>query len=98
VRHYRNTSLAVEELKKGTLAAVVGLRSELMAGALDRNGFDMTDIPAPGVPASGWALGVAVRKDYDALARAVDEAMGQLIRSGQIEAIFRKHRVDWLQP
>jgi ABC-type amino acid transport substrate-binding protein len=98
VRHYRNTSLAVEELKKGALAAVVGLRSELMAGALVGNGFEMTDIPAPGVPASGWALGVAVKKDYEALAHAVDEAMGQLIKSGQIEAIFRKHRVDWLQP
>jgi cystine transport system substrate-binding protein len=98
VRHFRTTSEAVEELKKGALVAVVGLRSALLAGLPEGNGFETTDLPASAVAASGWTLGVAVKKDDESLARAVDDAMGQLMKSGQIEAIFRRHRVDWLQP
>jgi len=98
VRHFRNTADAIEALKQGTLTAVVGLRSELLAGSIEGNRFEIGDLPAAGVPASGWVLGAAVKKDNESLAHAVDDAMAQLVNTGQIEAIFRRHGVDWLQP
>jgi ABC-type amino acid transport substrate-binding protein len=98
VRHYRDTTAALADLRGERLAAVVGLRSELVAGLAGAHGFEITDLRAPGVPPEGWALGLAVRRDDEALGVALADAMARLIESGRIEAIFRRHRVDWLRP
>jgi ABC-type amino acid transport substrate-binding protein len=98
VRHFRSTVAAVEALKRGQLAAVVGPRSELLAGLGDAGGFELTDVPVPGAPAAGWLLGLAIKRENEALGRALDAAIKQLIESGEIEAIFRRHGVAWLRP
>jgi ABC-type amino acid transport substrate-binding protein len=98
VRHYRDTMAALDDLRGDRLAAVVGLRSELAAGLAGADGFEITDLRAPGVPPEGWTLGLAVRRDDEALGTALAAAVARLIESGRIEAIFRRHRVDWLRP
>ena len=98
VRHYKSTLAALDELRAGRLAAVAWLRSELLAGLHGAQGFEITDPKAPGVAPGGWALGLAVKAEYSALAQALQVAMNELVTSGRIEQIFARHKVDWLRP
>lgn len=98
VTHFKSTVAAIEALKQGRLAAVMGLRSELQAGLRGAKGFDVTDPRAPGVPPGGWPLGLAVKAEFEDLARALQSAMNELIANGRIEAIFARHHVSWLRP
>lgn len=98
VRHYRSTGQALDDLKAGRLAAVMGLRSELEAGMAGIDGFEMSDPSAPGVPVGGWPLGLAVKADDEPLAAALQAAVDDLIGRGQMERIFREYKVSWARP
>jgi ABC-type amino acid transport substrate-binding protein len=98
VRHYHSTGQALEELKAGRLAAVMGLRSELESGMSGTDGFAISDPAAPGIPAGGWPLGLAVKADDESLAAALQAAVDDLVNQGQIERIFREYRVSWVRP
>ncbi len=98
VQHYHSTAQALEDLKAGRLAAVMGLRSELQFGMAGAAGFEMSDPVTPGVPRAGWLLGCAVKADNVALAGALQAAMDDLIASDQIGAIFKKFGVSWTKP
>lgn len=96
--HFKSTLEAVEALKAGRLAAVMGLRSELLAGLRGDARFEVGDPRAPGVPPGGWSLGLAVKTEHEALAKALQAAMNELVAAGKVEAIFARHHVVWLRP
>ncbi len=98
VHHFKSTAEAVEEMKQGRLAAVMGLRSELLAAVRDDARFAVGDPRAPGVAPGGWPLGLAVKTENEALAKALQAAMNELVVSGRVEAIFARHHVAWLRP
>lgn len=98
VRHYPSTQLALDDLKAGRLAAVMGLRSELQAGLAGVQGFEITDPSAPGIPPGGWLLGLAVKDDREQLANALQEAVTSLIEQDQLGKIFRQYNVSWVRP
>ena len=98
VQHYRSTGQALDDLKAGRLAAVMGLRSELESGMAGADGFAISDPAAPGIPAGGWPLGLAVKADDGLLATALQAAVDDLVGGGQIERIFREHQVSWARP
>lgn len=98
LQHYHSTGQALQDLKAGRLSAVMGLRSELQYGMAGAEGFALTDPAAPGIPAGGWRLGMAVRSGREALAGAVESALGGLIADGSVEKIFRKFNVAWSAP
>jgi ABC-type amino acid transport substrate-binding protein len=98
VQHYHSTGQALADLKAGRLAAVMGLRSELQSGMAGVEGFEMTDPVAPGVPAGGWTLGLAVKAENELLAAALQMAVDDLITQGQLEKIFRDDNVSWARP
>jgi ABC-type amino acid transport substrate-binding protein len=98
VQHFPGIMKAIEELRHGRLAAVMGLRSELLAGLDGAEGVEISEVPVPGLPPSGWALGLAIKRGRDDLGRALDDAMRQLIDSGRMQEIFRRHKVEWLRP
>jgi hypothetical protein len=54
--------------------------------------------PIPGNPPNGRVLGLAVKKGFGALARALQDAMDELTRAGQLEDIFVRHGVPWRRP
>ena len=100
VRHFHDLDDAAAELRKGSLAAVFGTRSQIeplqgRAGA----GFTLSmPPPLPGLPQAGWTLGLAIRAEQDQLAAALEQAVGDLQRSGTLDAIFRKHGVTRFAP
>ncbi|MBV8209827.1 MAG: transporter substrate-binding domain-containing protein [Burkholderiaceae bacterium] len=98
VQHYPSSGLALEDLKAGRLAAVVGLRSELQYGIAGVDGYELSDVVAPGVP-RGWLLGLAVKSEDESLADALKSAMKDLVDSGTVKSIFRAHKVvSWDRP
>jgi ABC-type amino acid transport substrate-binding protein len=52
-------------------------------------------MPSPRAPREGWAAGLAVKKDSSDLAEARQQALNQLVQSGQVGEIFRRHKVSW---
>jgi ABC-type amino acid transport substrate-binding protein len=98
VRQFRNTSEAVVELRAGRLAAVMALRSELQASVKGISGFEISDPAVPGLPPSGWILGVAVKAENEDLARALQQAMNELTAEGAVGRIFDKYGVTRLAP
>lgn len=98
VRHFRTTAAALEELRAGRLAAVMGLHSELESGIKGTPGFDIGDAVLPGLPPGGWALGLAVKAENEDLARALQQAINELNGDGGIARIFEKHGVKRLAP
>ena len=98
VQHFPSAAQALEALKARRVAAVLALRSEVQAGLAGAEGFALSDPLAPGVPAGGWPLGLAVKADEEALAAQLQAAMDALIERGEIERIFADRHVVWARP
>lgn len=98
LRQYKSTAAALQELKAGKLAAVMGLRSELEAGVKGAAGLEITDPLLPGLPRNGWVLGIAVKAENEALALGLQRAIAELDAAGEIGRIFAKHGVKRLAP
>lgn len=98
VRHFKSTFLAIDELKAGRLAAVMGLRSELESGVQGSSHIGISDPQVAGMPPNGWVLGLAVKAEYEELARALQAAMNELDAEGRLAGIFKKHGVTRLAP
>lgn len=98
VRHYKSMGQAVADLKAGKLAAVLGMRSQLEAAKGGATGVVMANPPLPGLPQAGWVLGLAVKKEYEDLAKALQKAMNELDADGQLNRVFEQHGVRRLAP
>lgn len=98
VRHYRSTYAALDDLKAGKLAAVMGLHSEIEAGSAGAPQLERSAPLLPGLPRNGWVLGLAVKADYEDLARALQQAMNELDQEGRLTEIFKQHGVSRFAP
>lgn len=95
---HRTPREAIAALRRGEVAAVMALRSELESELAGDARYAMSSVPIPGPAATGWPVGFAVKKDHEDLARAVQGAVNALRESGELAAIFRKHRVEPTPP
>lgn len=98
LHQYKSAAQALQDLKAGRLAAVMALHSEIEAGMAGASGFEVSEPPLPGVPRNGWVLGVAVKAENEALAKAVQQAVSELDAEGEIGRIFARHGVRRLAP
>ena len=98
VRIYPTAVEALQDLKAGKLAGVLAQRSEIesVVGADKRFGIEQVQFQR--LPAQGWAIGMAVRKDQRELAQALQQAMAELTASGEMGRIFAKHGVQPATP
>ena len=98
VRIYPTAVEALQDLKAGKLAGVLAQRSEIesVVGADRRFGIEQVQFQR--LPAQGWAIGMAVRKDQRELAQALQQAMAELTASGEMGRIFAKHGVQPATP
>lgn len=97
--HFKTVGAAVEALKEGKVAAVLGPRAEI-EGALgkDAERFHIGPMPMPGLRHTRWNLGVAVKSGNDALAAAVVQAMSELRKEGAIQEIFQRFGLTYHPP
>ena len=98
VRIFPTATEAVQALKAGELDAVLANRSEIESVMQGDAAFPLNEVAFQRLPRSGWAIGMAVRKDDLELARQLQAAMNALSASGELKAIFARHGVQVVTP
>ena len=98
VRIFPTAAAALEELKAGRLDAVLANRSEIEAVFKGDPAFPLEQAVFQRLPRNGWAVGMAVRKDDQDVARLLQAAVNEMRASGELQAIFARHGVRMVQP
>ncbi|MES2900624.1 MAG: transporter substrate-binding domain-containing protein [Pseudomonadota bacterium] len=98
VRIFPTAIEALERLKAGELDAVLANRSEIESVLRGDPGYPLHDIAFQRLPRSGWAVGMAVRKEDTAMGRLLQQALNELAASGELKAIFASHGVQVVTP
>ncbi len=98
VRIFPSAGEALAALKGGELDAVLAKRSEIEAAMRGDPAFPLTDVNFQRLPRSGWAVGMAVRKDDEELGRRLQAALNEMTASGELKALFARHGVQAVTP
>ena len=98
VRIFPTAIAAVRALKAGELDAVLANRSEIESVMKGDAGFPLHEVAFQRLPRSGWAVGMAVRKDDIELAQKLQAALNGMAASGELKAIFARHGVQLVKP
>jgi ABC-type amino acid transport substrate-binding protein len=88
---------AAEALRRGEVAGAAGMASELESALAGDARFAIEPLPLPRAK-DGWAVGLAVKKDAQDLAQALQAALNELARSGELGRIFARGKVAWRAP
>jgi ABC-type amino acid transport substrate-binding protein len=92
---FDNGVAAAQALKKGEVAAVCANASELHHALAGDARFAIEPLPVPRAPRNGWAVGMAVKKESEELARALQAAVNAMSSDGRLGKIFQGHNVPW---
>ncbi len=98
VVHFTSVAGAIDKMKAGELAAVMGPRSEIEVALGKDARFVIEAVQMPELKINNWPLGMAVKAEEAALADALAGALKELQRNGTVAAIFARHGVTYLQP
>lgn len=98
VRLFHSAAEALQALKAGQLDAVLATRSEIESVMRGDPAFPVEQVDFQRLPRSGWAVGMAVRKDNTEVARKLQGALNELAASGELKAIFARHGVLLAKP
>jgi hypothetical protein len=93
--HWPDGVAAAEALQRGEFVACAGLASELESVLGGDPRFAITPLPVPRAPRAGWVVGLAVRKEADALATALQAAMTGLAEEGGLAQMFSRANLRW---
>ncbi len=98
VRIFPTATEAVQALKAGELDAVLANRSEIESVMRGDATFPLHEVSFQRLPRSGWAIGMAVRKDDVEIARKLQAAINEMAANGELKAIFARHGVQIVKP
>ena len=98
VHIYPTAIEALEQLKAGSLDAVLATRAQIESVMKGDPAFPLQDVPFDRLPRGGWAIGMAVKKDNVGLARQLQAALNDLAASGELKTIFAKYGVQSVRP
>jgi ABC-type amino acid transport substrate-binding protein len=98
VHIYPTAIEALEQLKAGSLDAVLATRAQIESVMKGDPAFPLQEVPFDRLPRGGWAIGMAVRKDNVALARQLQAALNDLAASGELKTLFAKYGVQAVRP
>jgi len=86
---------AARALQRGEFAAAAGLESELESVVGGDPRFVITPLPIVSNSRSGWAVGLAVKKDAADLQAALQATVDRMVEDQRMRQIFGKGRVTW---
>lgn len=95
---FRSAGEAVAALKAGAVAAVIAQQGELEGGLKGDARMAIDLPPHPILQKRQWPLGLAVKKQSDDLAQALQAAINELAADGTLKAIMQRHGVQYRQP
>lgn len=98
VVHFATVGLAVQAMKDGAVAAVMGARTEVEAALGKESRFEMSPVSMPELRIKGWALGMAVKAGNDPLAEALGKAMQEIDKDGTLARIFSDNGATLQKP
>lgn len=98
VRIYPSATEALEKLRAGELDAVLASRSEIESVMRGDPAYPLHDVNFQRLPRSGWAVGMAVRKDDTEMAKLLQAALNEMAGNGELKAIFARHGVQVVTP
>jgi len=99
VVHYPTVAKAVDALRAGEVAAVMGNEAEILAAlGSDLKRFPTAPMPAAGLTKTWWELGLAVKDSNRQLSHVLEDAMAALLKDGTVAAIFKRHGVAHRPP
>jgi len=98
VRIYPTATEAVTALKAGELDAVLATRSEIESVIQGAPGYPLDEVSFQRLPRSGWAVGMAVRKEDTDVATRLQAAINEMAANGELKAIFAKYGVQVVKP
>jgi polar amino acid transport system substrate-binding protein len=98
VIHFTSVAGAVDKLKEGEIAAVMGPRSEIEVALGKDPRFVIEVVQMPELKINSWPLGMAVKAEESALADALGKALKALQHDGTVAAIFARNGVTYQQP
>lgn len=88
---------AAQLLLRGDVAAAAGQASELESVLSGDARFAIEPLPLPRMK-DGWVVGLAVKKQNDDLARALQAAINTLNDNGEMGRFFAASKVGWRKP
>ncbi len=88
---------AAQALQRGEVVAAAGHASELESVLGGDARFAIEPLPLPRMK-DGWVIGLAVKKESDDLARALQAAVNTLNESGEMAKLFAAAKVGWRKP
>jgi len=88
---------AARALQRGDVAAAAGHASELESALAGDPRFAIVPLPLPRLR-DGWAVGFAVKRQATDLAQALQAAVNELSRSGELARVFARAGVAWRAP
>ncbi|MBI1907646.1 MAG: transporter substrate-binding domain-containing protein [Rhodocyclales bacterium] len=91
VVHYRSIAEAVTGLRNGDISAIMAPHGQI-EGTLGTDARYQTNALAlPGMRATHWPLGMAIKANHGELQTALSNALIELQRSGELTRIFTTH-------
>lgn len=99
VVHYATTLTAIDGLRAGEVAGVVGMRSQIEYSLRDiPNQFDVDDDGLHEVARLSWDIGAAVKQNHRELAYAVEDVIARAYQSGELASAFEQFSVSYVKP
>jgi len=98
IKTFRTAAEAISALKSGEVAAVMAQQGELEGGLKGDARMAIDLPPHPILQKRQWPLGLAVKKQSDDLAHALQTAINELIADGTLKTIMQRHGVQHRQP
>ncbi len=88
---------AAAMLQRGEVVAAAGHASELESMLAGDARYAIEPLPLPRMK-DGWVVGMAVKKESEDLARALQAAVNALTESGELGKMFAAGKVSWRKP
>jgi ABC-type amino acid transport substrate-binding protein len=82
-------------LQRGDVSVAAGTSSEIESVLRGDTRYAIEPMPSPRAPRSGWATGLAVKRDAVDLAQALQTVMNGLAESGRLKDLFVRYNVGW---
>jgi ABC-type amino acid transport substrate-binding protein len=82
-------------LQRGEVSVAAGNSSEIESVLRGDTRYAIEPMPSPRAPRSGWATGLAVKRDAVDLAQALQTVMNGLAESGRLKDLFVRYNVGW---
>ncbi|WP_114325804.1 substrate-binding periplasmic protein [Candidatus Colwellia aromaticivorans] len=99
-KQYPSISEAIIAMTESKVDAVMGLTSQIShyQGALSKTNYPLAQNAFPMMGQQQWDIGMAVKADYRELGYAVADIVENMIKAGEMEAIFAKFNVIYKIP